>query len=475
MALLALDDWVKRDIVSDELFTAVASLQRPSWGMWNGLLAALRNARKAVLRSGSAEERGRLEEAGILDKVLGLADRPVDPSVVASLKPLAELTRTAAGSKLKLGALLAMPIGLRNRIAHDTPTDPAWWMQAAAALRPLVEFHSAAGALAGGLSAQDEHPPVAAPAAPWFFIDGDQTLAFNGIEHDFAVLYVNDGGVSKAVPERAQEVLLTFAKLLGKAGEQEKEFKTLLSKLAPEEIRGVMLGDYLVGRPVGEGGFATVHVGRQLSTGRKVAIKILHDGMEADSIARFHQEAAFLSRFRHPSIVGVYGFGQETWAAPRAFSLAGEPWFDAFAKTAPVKTFIALEWIEGRTLDEVFREVASAPAKKPELRTLAAWMAASADALSVVHAAGLIHRDIKPHNLMVTRDGGTGAERIKLMDFGIARVLKAERTLVTEGGRAMGGAHHQSLVVLQSLFEDIVLHPFAEFFFFQFAHVPRVL
>jgi hypothetical protein len=53
-ALLALDDWARLDIVSAELFAAVASLQRPSWGMWNGLLSALRNARKATLRTADA-------------------------------------------------------------------------------------------------------------------------------------------------------------------------------------------------------------------------------------------------------------------------------------------------------------------------------------------------------------------------------------------------------------------------------------
>jgi WD40 repeat protein/serine/threonine protein kinase len=442
MALWALADWGRRGIVSEEMFSAVASLQRPSWGMWNGLLSALRNARKATLRAGDAGQRGALEQARVLDLVLGMMDRGVDGRLVAGLKALGEMTRTAVGAKLKMGAVLAMPIGLRNRVAHDTPTDAGWWEQAAAALRPLMEFHAVEDPM-GLKGVAGEWP------SPWFLEERGEVLAFNGIERDFAVLYVNDAGVSRAAPERTQEVLLAFQRLLGKVDEQEKDFKKLLSRLAPEEIKGVMMGDWLVGHPVGEGGFATVHVGRQLSTGRKVAMKILHDGMEPETIARFQQEASFLSRFRHPNIVDVYGFGQETWSTPRAFSLSGEAWFEAFSKSAPVKTFIALEWIEGRTLDEVFRAAAKDPAEKPSLRTLAQWMGASANALSAVHAAGLIHRDIKPHNLMVTTggfaaEGGQAEGQIKLMDFGIARVQKAERTLVTESGRALGTPAYMS-------------------------------
>ena len=60
----------------------------------------------------------------------------------------------------------------------------------------------------------------------------------------------------------------------------------MLARHAQEEIRGVLLGDFLIGRPVGEGGFGTVHLGRQLSTGRKVAIKLLHDGMPPEIKAR---------------------------------------------------------------------------------------------------------------------------------------------------------------------------------------------
>ena len=179
--------------------------------------------------------------------------------------------------------------------------------------------------------------------------------------------------------------------------------------------------------------------------------------MDPEALQRFQQEAAFLSRFRQPNIVSVYGFGQEAWSAPRAFSLADEKWFAAFGRTSPVKTFIAMEWVEGRTLDEVFWAAVADPDRQPSVRTIVRWMAEAAGVLAAVHAAGLIHRDVKPHNIMVAAGpqdvtaattaaavADADARHVKLMDFGIARQQRAERTLVTESGRVMGTPAYMS-------------------------------
>jgi hypothetical protein len=108
-------------------------------------------------------------------------------------------------------------------------------------------------------------------------------------------------------------VLLAIQRLLGRSDLQEDNLRRLLDRLAPEELKGVLLGDYLVGRPVGRGGYATVHLGTQLSTGRKVAVKILNDGMPEYSRARFQQEAVFLSRLNHPHVIGILGYGEDAW------------------------------------------------------------------------------------------------------------------------------------------------------------------
>ena len=448
LALAALSDWERLGIVSPDLFLAIAGLQRPSWGSWNGLLGALRNARKSVVRSGAPPAREAVEKAATLGRVLALLDEGLDPGLVAELRPLADLTRTPLSGRTRLGALLALPITLRNRIAHDTPTDAAWWETTAAALAPLVRFHAREAKVAAITGSCERR-------SPWFSEEGGEVATFNGLGHDFAVVYVSRSGATRHSAERGQEALIAFQRLLGKTESQERDFKKLLSKLAPEDVKGVVMGDFLVGRPVGEGGFATVHVGRQLSTGRKVAIKILRDGLPEDAKARFQHEAAYLSKFNHPSIVGVLGYGEDTWSAPRAFSLSEEAWFESFSKSAPVKSWIALEWVDGKTLEEVYRT----GAERPGHRVLAIWFAEAAGALALVHASGLVHRDVKPGNLMVASDGS-----VKLMDFGIARSQGEARTIVTGSGQAIGTPAYMSPEQVRAQDADAAVGPSSDIY-----------
>src|SRR5581483_5950691 len=93
LALRALADWDALGVVSTELFHAVLGLQRPSWGSWNGLLAALRNARKAVLRTGTPADRERVGRAGLLNAALDGLEEAVPADVAVALRPLAERLR----------------------------------------------------------------------------------------------------------------------------------------------------------------------------------------------------------------------------------------------------------------------------------------------------------------------------------------------------------------------------------------------
>ena len=429
VALLALTDWVRLKIVSPELFSAVAALQRPSWGMWNGLLRSLEKARNQSLRNAGDEERERIESATLLSSILTQLDLRVDQEVAQQLKPLSELTRSEIPRKCRLSNLLTIPISLRNRVAHDAPTEPEWWQSAADSLRPLIEFSCYLSPLK---LLEGEYTT----ARPWFLQDDDQVWTFNGLANDMAVIYVSPTGESRYETSRTSDVVQQFQQLLGKTEAQESDFRRLLTKLAPEEIKGVILDDYIVGKPVGEGGFATVHIGRELNSGRKVAIKILRDGHSEKDRERFRQEARFLSQVDHPHIVSVFGFGEETWSAPRAFSLSDEEWFQEFSKTAPVKTFIAMEWVDGATLDEV---ISGDPENRPSHDQQARWFSQAASALSAVHLAGLVHRDIKPSNLMIDAD-----RSLKLMDFGIARQQDDYRTLKTTTGQAFGTPAYMS-------------------------------
>jgi len=423
LALLSLSDWSQAEVVAPELFESIGGLQRPSWGSWNGLLHAIKKARRNALRAGDPEIHKRINGTATLARIFEFLDSRVDREMIESLRSLIALTHFSIGKRPNMHQLLTMPILLRNRIAHDRPTGADYWQQARVALMPLIR-----------LLAEQKHLTAifesAEFAMPWFIQKEQATHAFNGLTANFAVIYVSGEGESQFSEDQTDAVLELFQQLLGKRAAQEKDFRKWLGKLAPEAVKGVLLGDYLVGKKIGEGGFAAVHQGIQLSTGQKVAVKILRDGMPEDSRLRFQQEAAFLSRFSHPNIVSVYGYGEDVWTAPRNVSLDDEDWYQEFANSAQRKTYIALEWVEGKTLHDCFHDEAE---KAADIQTLTEWFIASADALAAVHSNGLIHRDVKPANIMVT-DQGT----IKLMDFGIARTQDDDRTLMTMTGHEVG-------------------------------------
>src|SRR5262249_54855284 len=144
-------------------------------------------------------------------------------------------------------------------------------------------------------------------------------------------------------------------RLFGREAFQGESLKKLLARLAPEQLKGVLLGDFLIRGPAaGRGGVAGGYAGGPGSTGRQVAVKVLHDGLDEEDRARFLQEGVLLSHFNHPRIVSVLGQGEGPWFPPRepavAEALAREEWYRELVKSAPVKTFLALEWVEGQTL-----------------------------------------------------------------------------------------------------------------------------
>ncbi len=432
LALLVLADWERLGLVDSELFAALGALQRPSWGSWSFMLQSIRTARKAQLRTGRVDVRDAIDGATTLRAVFGFLDANATAEQLEAAQPLVEYL--GAKTRLKRTSdVLALPIALRNQVAHSPPVDDVGWLVIHHALRPLVEWH--ATHRAEMLTETREWP------APWFLDRDGETWAFNGADKDFAVSYAS-ASASKPhpSPERAGMFVQSLQRLLGRTDLQEQTFHRLLAKLAPEDIRGVVLGDFLVGAPVARGGFASVHAGRQLSTGRKVAIKIIHDGLTEDARLRFQQEAAFLSRIAHPTIVGVISYGEDAWSVPRFVDLKDEPWFQELSRGAAIKTYIALDWIEGHTLEDLFKQIhVDRTQARPALEVMRRWFREAAEAIAAVHAAGLVHRDIKPGNLMVTSDS-----KICLMDFGIARSDDESRTLLTSTGYALGTPPYMS-------------------------------
>ncbi|SCL16221.1 serine/threonine protein kinase [Micromonospora rhizosphaerae] len=177
-------------------------------------------------------------------------------------------------------------------------------------------------------------------------------------------------------------------------------------------------GRYQVGELLGYGGMAEVHRGRDLRLGRDVAIKMLRADLARDATfqMRFRREAQNAASLNHPAIVAVYDTGEET------------------APTGETLPFIVMEFVNGRTLKEVLgTEGRLQPRRALEI---CADMCA---ALEFSHRHGIIHRDIKPGNVMLTQTG-----QVKVMDFGIARALASGATTMTQTSAVIGTAQYLS-------------------------------
>jgi WD40 repeat protein len=478
MALLVLADWQKLDLFVPELYQPLSTLTKPSWGVWNWIIQELRNARKKVLYKADKELRNKFEQLESLNHVLETLTQRVPTEEIDQLKPLADFFNQPC-KRLTLSAPLEWGIQLRNRIAHDLPDDPGWWAEVARVLKPLLSW----------LAEQDWIPAKVTYPSPWFYQDQGQIHHFNGLEGKRAVRYIPVGeGPPLVKEELLSEFSLALAALLGGKEKQEKNIKRLLEEMTPEEIRGVLMGDFLVGAPIGEGAFATVHKAIHLSTGAQVAVKILKDASDEETRDRFRREAELLARMNHHHILIVYDYGESTWHLPRNISLKSEVWFQEF-KNTNLKHYIAMEWIDGLSLDQIFHlqkidpdaslaealrnsqklgvlldgwkallsqgesppmpeweatlkeEIRILPRAKERLNQdwLTTWFREAALALQYIHDQGMVHRDLKPSNLMITRDG-----RLKVMDFGIARNLAEGKTMMTVTGATLGTPAYMS-------------------------------
>jgi serine/threonine-protein kinase len=176
-------------------------------------------------------------------------------------------------------------------------------------------------------------------------------------------------------------------------------------------------GRYEVDAVVGYGGMAEVHRGRDVRLGRDVAIKMLRSDYGRDPAfqGRFRREAQSAASLNSPSIVAVYDTGEE--------DVDGVP-----------TPYIVMEYVDGHTLrDLLATEGRLLPQRALEIT------AAVCGALEQAHTAGIVHRDIKPGNVMVTTTG-----EVKVMDFGIARALATTSATMTQTAAVVGTAHYLS-------------------------------
>ena len=163
---------------------------------------------------------------------------------------------------------------------------------------------------------------------------------------------------------------------------------------ASAQPSGKRLGEFRIIREIGHGGMGAVYEAEQISLGRRVALKVLRFGAvsDAEAITRFQREAETIGRLHHTNIVPIFAVGSENGV-----------------------NYYAMQYIVGRSLDQVLRE----SGKPIAARTVAEWGLQAAEALAHAHARGVVHRDVKPSNLLIDDEEG----RIWLTDFGLAKRL----------------------------------------------------
>ncbi len=177
---------------------------------------------------------------------------------------------------------------------------------------------------------------------------------------------------------------------------------------AGDPMTGRLLeGRYRIGPRIARGGMAGVYEATDVRLDRTVAVKIMHPGLGDDDefAARFVREARSAARLSHPNVVAVYDQGDDDGTV-----------------------FLAMELVEGITLRDVIRKEAPMPPSRA-LALLEPVLAA----LAAAHRAGIIHRDVKPENVLIASDG-----RVKVADFGLARAVSADTQHTATGGVLIG-------------------------------------
>jgi eukaryotic-like serine/threonine-protein kinase len=182
----------------------------------------------------------------------------------------------------------------------------------------------------------------------------------------------------------------------------------------PDPLIGRVLdGRYRVGPRIARGGMATVYEATDLRLDRVCALKVMHTGLgdDDDFAGRFVREARHAAKLSHPNVVGVFDQGDDHGTL-----------------------FLAMEYIPGHTLRDLIRKEAPMAPRKA-----LALMEPVLSALAAAHQSGMIHRDVKPENVLLADDG-----RIKVADFGLARAVSAETQHTATGGILIGTVSYLS-------------------------------
>lgn len=181
-------------------------------------------------------------------------------------------------------------------------------------------------------------------------------------------------------------------------------------------------GRYEVGALIGHGGMAEVHLGTDTRLGRQIAIKIMRSDLASDAIflSRFRREAHSVAMLNNPNIVSIYDTGEEPITSA-----------DGHTESVP---YLVMEYVKGQTLRDILKENGALSQTDAEQIIVGVL-----NALEYSHRMGIIHRDIKPGNIMISDQGV-----VKVMDFGIARALDDSAATMTQSQGVVGTAQYLS-------------------------------
>lgn len=184
----------------------------------------------------------------------------------------------------------------------------------------------------------------------------------------------------------------------------------------PQHLVGQQIGQYAIRQHLARGGMADVYLAHDVDLQRPVAIKVMLAALAADEefVARFRREARTVAQLHHPNIIQVYNIG---------LTQEGRP-------------YIAMQFVDGGSLRDVLRDLGQQGKLMPTAQALAI-IRQMADALSEAHQAGIVHRDIKPNNILLRTDGTP-----VLVDLGIAAVQSGPK--ITRTGSLIGTPHYMA-------------------------------
>src|SRR3954469_16357520 len=186
-----------------------------------------------------------------------------------------------------------------------------------------------------------------------------------------------------------------------------------VDRTADALIGRVLDGRYRVGPKIARGGMATVYEATDLRLDRTVAVKVMHEGLVDDEefVSRFQREARAAAKLAHHNVVAVFDTGDDDGTL-----------------------FLVMEYVPGLTLRDLIRkEAPMSPAKA------LAVIEPVLGALAAAHDAGILHRDVKPENVLMADDG-----RVKVADFGLARAINSETQHTATGGVLIGTVSYLS-------------------------------